>query len=155
MSESSVTTVDEGHQKVARQVTVKASASDVFDLVVNPHRHHELDGSGTVADHEVRGPRELRAGDKFTVAMKQFGVPYKITSTATTVETNRIVEWRHPLGHTWRWEMDEVLPGQTTVTETFDYSSAKVPRILELMKVPQQNARGITETLRKLADRFA
>jgi hypothetical protein len=50
-------------------------------LNVDPHRHPELDGSGTVRDIPIKGPHHLAAGDKFTVGMKQWGVPYKITST--------------------------------------------------------------------------
>jgi hypothetical protein len=39
--------------------------------------------SGTVRDIPIKGPHHLAAGDKFTVGMKQWGVPYKVTSTAT------------------------------------------------------------------------
>ncbi|MCW2555472.1 MAG: Dimethyladenosine transferase, partial [Mycobacterium sp.] len=31
----------------------------------------------------IKGPHQLSVGDKFTVGMKQYGVPYKITSTVT------------------------------------------------------------------------
>ena len=57
MTTAAVETVDTGRRKVARRVVVHASAPDVFALIADPHRHPELDGSGTVRDVPVRGPR--------------------------------------------------------------------------------------------------
>ncbi len=155
MSASSIQTEAAGPRAVSRSVLVSAPAAEIFPLIVNPHRHPEIDGSGTVRDTEVKGPHRLGTGDKFTVGMKQYGVPYKITSKVTAVEENRIVEWRHPLGHRWRWELAEVGPGSTRVTETFDYSTAKAPFVIELLGMQKQNATGIESTLSALADRFA
>jgi YD repeat-containing protein len=89
--------------------------------------------------------------------MRQYGVPYRITSRVTRFEEGRVVEWRHPAGHRWRWEVTPVTPTSTRVTETFDYST--VPsvqgKVLELLGVPGQNATGIEATLRQLAARFS
>jgi uncharacterized protein YndB with AHSA1/START domain len=147
--------VDAGPRRVARQVLVRAPAAEVFALVADPHRHPELDGSGTVRPAPVRGPRILSAGARFTVGMKQYGVPYKITSTVTAFEADHLIEWQHPLGHRWRWELDETKPGTTQITETFDYSTAKAPKLLELFGQPAKNGIGITKTLEGLAARFA
>jgi hypothetical protein len=86
--------------------------------------------------------------------MKQYGVPYKITSTVTAYEEGSVIEWRHPAGHTWRWELHETEPGRTEVTETFDYSTAKAAKVLELLGQPAKNAKGITATLQALAARY-
>lgn len=150
-----VTVVEAGPQQVARRVLVHAPAADVFALVADPHRHPELDGSGTVRDAPVTGPDTLSVGATFTVAMKQHGVPYKIKSTVTAFEPGRLVEWRHPAGHRWRWELAETEPGATQVTETFDYSTAKAPWALKIFGAPRQNADGITKTLQKLQARFS
>jgi uncharacterized protein YndB with AHSA1/START domain len=152
---SPVKTEDAGPRAVSRSVQVSAPAAEIFALIVDPHRHPEIDGSGTVRDTAVRGPHRLSTGDTFTVGMRQYGVPYKITSRATEVDENRVVEWQHPLGHKWRWELAEVGPGATKVTETFDYSTAKVPLVIELLGMHKQNADGIESTLRALAERFA
>ncbi|MGK2868452.1 MAG: SRPBCC family protein [Mycobacterium sp.] len=154
MSTQTLKNEDAGPKTVSRSVQVSAPAATLFALIVDPHRHHEIDGSGTVRDTEVKGPHHLGVGDKFTVGMTQFGLPYKITSTATAVEENRLVEWQHPLGHRWRWELAEVSPNTTKVTETFDYSSAKVPFVIELLGMQKQNASGIESTLTALADRY-
>jgi len=154
---TSVSTVDRGDRVIARRVTVNAPADDLFAQVADPHRHGELDGSGTVKD-TVKGPTTLSRGAKFSVGMKQFGVPYRITSTVTeftdTGDT-KVIEWQHPLGHKWRWEFTSVGPSSTEVTESFVYGTAKIPKMLEVTKQTAQNANGITKTLEKLAARYS
>ena len=154
MTTSTLKTEDAGPRTVSRSVHVAAPVAEIFALIVDPHRHPEIDGSGTVRDVDVKGPDRLSKGDKFTVGMTQFGLPYKITSTATAVEENRVVEWQHPLGHRWRWELAEVSPGTTKVTETFDYSTAKLPLFIELTGFQKKNADGIESTLTSLVDRY-
>ena len=154
MTVSTLKTEDTGPRRVSRSVQVAAPVAEVFALIADPHRHHDLDGSGTVRDVDVKGPHRLKEGDRFTVGMTQYGVPYKITSTATAVEENHVVEWQHPLGHKWRWELAEVSPGTTKVTETFDYSTAKLPFVIELTGYQKKNADGIESTLTALAQRF-
>lgn len=148
--------VEQGPRRVARMVEVAASSDDVFALVSDPHRHGELDGSGTVGG-TVSGPRLLSQGAQFSVAMKQFGVRYRVTSTVTGFEDGRIVEWSSPAGHRWRWELTPLTPTSTRVTETFDYSTvpAVQGRVFELLGFPRRNAAGIEATLRQLASRFA
>jgi Polyketide cyclase / dehydrase and lipid transport len=150
-----VSTVDAGHRKVSRAAEVHAPASELFDMVANPHRHRELDGSGTVTD-TVGGPRRLAQGARFSVQMMQYGVPYRITSRVTDFDDGHVVEWRHPLGHRWRWELTPSSGDSTRETETFDYSQAGPlhARALELLGYPQRNAAGIEATLRKLQARY-
>jgi hypothetical protein len=146
--------VEAGAHQVARRVLVRAPAAEVFALVANPHRHPELDGSGTVRPDPVSGPQILSAGARFTVGMKQYGVPYKITSVVTAFKADQLLEWQHPAGHRWRWELAETEPGITQVTETFDYTTSKSPRMLEILGQPGKNAIGITKTLQALQARF-
>jgi uncharacterized protein YndB with AHSA1/START domain len=146
--------VDSGVRKVTRRVSVHAPPADVFALLADPHRHPDLDGSGTVRNVPVTGPDRLSQGATFSVGMKQYGVPYKITSKVTAFEDGRLIEWQHPLGHRWRWELAETVPGTTQVTETFDYTTAKAPRMLELFGQPRANGGGITKTLEALAARY-
>ena len=154
MTAPEVSTVDAGPRKVSRRVTVPVPADEIFALVADPHRHPELDGSGTVRDSPVSGPTRLALGAKFSVGMKQYGVPYRITSTVTGYQDGTVVEWRHPMGHRWRWELRPTAPGTTEVTETFDYSTSRAPKLMELFGQPQANAKGITKTLQALCGRF-
>lgn len=150
-----VSSIDAGARRVARRAVVRAPAAAIFALVADPHRHHELDGSGTIRDAPVVGPHELSVGAEFSVPMRQHGFRYKIRSRVTAFEPDRLVEWQHPAGHRWRWEFEETSPGTTVVTETFDYSTARAPRLLELFGSPKQNAAGITKTLEGLQRRFS
>ena len=152
-----VTVVDAGPRRVCRSVEVGAPASELFAIVADPRRHPELDGSGTVIDN-VRAPAELTAGSRFSTKMRMFGVPYRITSTFTAVTPNSLIEWRHPVGHHWRWQFEQVDPHRTRVTETFDYhdTGALKDRLkyYDRMGFAKANAKGIEATLLKLRDRF-
>jgi uncharacterized protein YndB with AHSA1/START domain len=151
-----VTVVDAGPRKVSRTVEVQAPAADLFEIVADPRRHAELDGSGTVVG-AVTAPPRLSGGARFTVRMKQYGAPYKITSRVTDFAEGQVVEWQHPLGHRWRWEFTPLPGGATRVTETFDYShvSGLKAKGLELTGQPKQNGAGIEATLAQLQARYA
>ena len=118
-----------GSRRVARRVVVDAAPGQIFALVADPHRHRELDGSGTIRDVAVDGPHELSEGARFSVGMKQFGVPYRITSTVTEFTDGSVIEWQHPLGHRWRWEFAEIGAG-----------SARIHRDLRLLHVQGTSA---------------
>ena len=150
-----INVVDAGPNKVCRAADVHAPAAALFDIVADPRRHSELDGSGTVSGI-ITGPDRLSQGEKFTIKMKQFGVPYKITSKVTEFVDGQVLEWKHPLGHRWRWEFVAQSDDTTRVTETFDYSG--VPSVqakaLVVAGFPKQNAAGIETTLRRLQEKF-
>lgn|GEM_PF-347744 len=150
-----VTVVDAGPRKISRAAEVNAPAGEIFEIVADPRRHGELDGSGTVMD-TVAGPRRLSDGARFSVRMRQYGVPYRITSQVTDFAEGRVVEWRHPLGHRWRWELAPVSDRATVVTETFDYSQVGAAKAsgLRLFGSLKQNAAGIEATLRPLQARY-
>ncbi|BBX98894.1 SRPBCC family protein [Mycobacterium lacus] len=152
-----VTVVDAGPQRVCRSVEVAAPAAELFAMAADPRRHHELDGSGTVGDN-IKAPAELVVGSKFSTKMKMYGLPYRITSTVTALKPNELVEWRHPMGHRWRWEFESLSPTLTRVTETFDYRDAGALKnqlkYYERMGYAKGNAAGIEATLAKLRDRY-
>ena len=153
-----VIVVEAGPQQVSRQVEVAAPAAELYDLVADPRRHHELDGSGTVVAN-IKAPEALVVGSKFSTRMKMLGVPYRLTSTVTALTPHELIEWRHPLGHRWRWKFESLSPTQTRVTETFDYRDAgalkKRLKYYERMGFAKANAAGIESTLAKLRDRYA
>lgn len=153
-----VIVVDRGPRQVSRSVEVAAPAADLYALAADPRRHRELDGSGTVQDN-IKAPAELLVGSKFSTNMKMWGLPYHITSTVTELKPNEVFEWRHPLGHRWRWEFESLSPTLTRVTETFDYRGAGALKnklkYYERTGFRKANASGIEATLTKLRDRYA
>jgi uncharacterized protein YndB with AHSA1/START domain len=153
-----VVKVDAGPNQISRSVEVNAPVAELFALAADPRRHHELDGSGTVGDN-IDAPAKLVAGSRFSTKMRMFGVPYRITSTVTALRPDKLIEWRHPLGHKWRWEFEAVSPNATRVTETFDYRDTgalkDTVRYYELTGFAKRNAKGIEDTLTKLQQKYA
>lgn len=153
-----VNVVDAGPRRVSRSVEVAAPAAELYAMAADPRRHHELDGSGTVRDN-IKAPTKLDVGSKFSTSMKMYGLPYRITSTVTALKPNEVVEWRHPMGHRWRWEFEALSPTLTRVTETFDYHNAGAIKnrlkYYERIGARKGNAAGIEATLAKLRDRYA
>jgi hypothetical protein len=150
-----VNVVDAGPGKISRSVEVNAPAAEIFELVADPRRHGELDGSGTVRN-TVSGPDRLTADAKFSVRMKQYGFPYQVTSQVIDFADGQVVEWRHPLGHSWRWELTPLSEQTTLVTETFDYSRISAAKVsgLKLLGSLKHNATGIEATLQGLQTRY-
>ena len=149
---------DAGPHQVSRSIEVNAPASELFAIVADPRRHHELDGSDTVRDN-VTCPDQVNPGARFTTAMKMFGVPYRLTSTVTAATPDELFEWRHPFGHRWRWEFASLTPTLTRVTETFDYRDTgpikDTLKYYERMGFAKSNASGIEATLTKLGERYS
>jgi hypothetical protein len=134
---------------------VNAPASELFSILSNPHRHHEVDGSGSVQS-DVEGPTELSTGDTFTTHMHLFGLDYTIKNHATAVEENRLVEWQHPGGHLWRWEFEDLGNGTTQVTESWIRGSSPLASFMYLLlRATPRNDDGIRTTLANLQARYA
>ena len=138
-------------RSLSRSAVVPAPPAEVFDLLADPRRHAEIDGSGTVKG-VISGPERLSLGARFGMRM-HFGLPYVIRNEVVELEPDRRIAWRHLGHHVWRYEL-EPAPGGTRVTETFDWSGARTPRALELLAVPARNARSIDATLARLVARF-
>lgn len=139
-------------RSISGSVVVAAEPNEVFDLLADPRRHPEIDGSGTVRG-AVRGPQRLQLGSSFGMRMR-IGLPYLIRNTVVEFEQNRRIAWRHFGKHVWRYELEPVAGG-TRVTETFDWSTAAAPKLIELAGFPKSNSSGITATLERLRARFA
>lgn len=154
MFSSTPVVVDKGPHQISRSIVVNAPASALFEILVHPDRHREIDGSGTVQRAASANARMVEGGS-FTVKMKMFGFPYQITSTVTEIVPERVVEWQHPSGHRWRYELEPLGADSTRVTETWDYRHTRALRFHELLGIPRRNARGIERTLQRMADQFA
>ncbi|MFL6138638.1 MAG: SRPBCC family protein [Frankiaceae bacterium] len=132
---------------VSGTVVIAASAETIFDLLANPRAHLAIDGSGTLRG-VVRGPARLAKGSHFSVRMRA-GVPYVMRNAVVELEEGRRIAWRHIGRHRWRYELRPV-EGGTEVTESFDYSTALSPWLLERLGYPERNAAGIERSLQLL-----
>jgi uncharacterized protein YndB with AHSA1/START domain len=142
-------------RRVSATRVVNTDPQTIFDLLADPSRHREIDGSGSVREVRPGGPARLSLGAKFGMSMK-VGVPYKITNTVVAFDEPRHIAWRHFGKHEWHYRLVPVAGG-TEVTETFDYSMLPRHRskMIELMGYQKRNGSSIEATLDRLAARFA
>jgi uncharacterized protein YndB with AHSA1/START domain len=111
--------IETGDSKIkSARIIINAPVSKVFDLLANPNRHKEIDGSNTI-QNRISGPDRLSLGSKFGMAM-HLGIDYRITNTVVEFEENKLIAWRHLGRWRWRYEICEISPNQCEVTETFD-----------------------------------
>jgi hypothetical protein len=136
-------------QQVSVSRVIHASPEAIFDVLADPARHHEIDGSSMVQGARGESKR-LTKGSKFGMDMKFGPIPYRIDNTVTEFEENRLIAWQHFFHHTWRYELEPV-EGGTQVTESFDWSTARIPKAIELVGYPKAHLKNITTTLERLA----
>ena len=107
---------------------IPAAPEKIFDLLADPARHQEIDGSGTVRNAKA-GSERLALGSKLGMSMKM-GIPYSMSNEVIDFEENRRIAWqtRPPGslmsrfgGRIWRYELEPV-DGGTRVRETWDIS---------------------------------
>ena len=137
--------------RVSRVVPAEPQA--VFDVLADPRRHADFDGSGTVKAARVNAPERLSLGAKFGMDMRM-GLPYRMTNEVVEFEEARQIGWRHFGGHVWRYRL-EPTGGGTLVTEEFDWSTNKAPLMLKLMKAQERNRAAMEATLKRLEQMFS
>ena len=116
---------------------IPAPPEKIFDLLADPRRHPEIDGSGSVR-RATAGPERLSLGSRFGMAMK-LGVPYSMESEVIEYDENRRIAWQTmpPVswgaklggGRIWRYELEPVGSG-TRVRESWDISQEKIKAIV-------------------------
>jgi uncharacterized protein YndB with AHSA1/START domain len=134
---------------------IPAPAEVIFDLLADPSRHREIDGSGTVRD-STEGSQRLELGSKFGMAMK-VGLSYSMVSTVVEFEENRRIAWQpRPAvsfmrwlagGRIWRYEL-EPRDGGTLVRETWDITQEVHRRMVRPMRSKTVDA--MTKTLERI-----
>lgn len=135
---------------------IHAPAEKIFDLLADPARHAEIDGSGTVRT-PVDGSRRLKKGDKFGMSM-HMGIGYKMVNEVVEFEENRRIAWQpRPTigllrtvigGRIWRYELTPQ-DGGTLVRESWDIRQEKVPMMVRPLRSATVDS--MTKTLERLA----
>ena len=115
--------LETGNEKIkSARIVINAPADKIFTILANPHRHKEIDGSATIQEN-ISGPDKLILGSKFGMKM-HLGIDYRIRNTVVEYKENELIAWRHLGRWIWRYELVNIGPLQTQVTETFDASRA-------------------------------
>jgi uncharacterized protein YndB with AHSA1/START domain len=136
---------------------IPAPPEKIFELIANPARHHEFDGSGTVRDAKDV-PASVELGSKFGMSMK-LGLPYSMVSTVIEFEPNRRIAWqtRPPMGfltnllggRIWRYEL-EPSEGGTIVRESWDITQEKVKALVRPAR--KKTVESMAKTLERIEE---
>ncbi len=135
---------------------IHAPAAAIFDLLADPSRHQEIDGSGTVKG-SPEGSQRLTKGSKFGMSMKM-GIGYTMENTVIEFEENRLIAWQpRPTqtvmawfvgGRIWRYEL--VPQGDDTlVRESWDISQERQPWAVRSLR--SKTVDSMTKTLERIA----
>jgi uncharacterized protein YndB with AHSA1/START domain len=138
---------------------IPAPPEAIFELLVDPRRHQDIDGSGTVRDAKGE-PKRLELGSKFGMSMKM-GLPYSMMSTVVEYTPNRLIAWqtrgptpigRYVAGRIWRYELEPV-EGGTRVRESWDIRSESAltkPIVRKAAAATRKNMAATLERIEKL-----
>ena len=117
---------------------IEAPANLIFNILANPHRHMDFDGSdmvrGAVLDRPISD-----VGDIFTMKMHRLGDDYLMINYVVEFEPDRCIFWEPapgdpsraegndpskvgiPAGYRWGYILTPDGDASTVVTEVFDY----------------------------------
>jgi uncharacterized protein YndB with AHSA1/START domain len=144
--------------RVSVERVIPAPPERIFDLLADPARHLDIDGSGTV-QRARSGGRRLRLGDSFGMDMKA-GAKYSTRNEVVALEENRLIAWRtlapFPLtllftGRTWSYELEPV-DGGTLVRETWDISTEAALGRPAVRRMTGMTRRNMERTLQRIED---
>jgi hypothetical protein len=126
---------DEEYQPVAVSRRICAPAHDIFEVLVNPVRHLEVDGSGMLRG-AVSTTMISGVGDVFVMKMyfSQLG-DYEMNNHVVEYEQDRRIGWEpepgrgypregRSWGQQWSYQLTPDGPDATVVTEIYDCSRA-------------------------------
>lgn len=151
-------TADSSRNVATVERLIHAPASVIFDLLADPSRHQEIDGSGTVKGVPAgNGSQRLALGSKFGMSMKM-GVGYTMENTVVEFEDNVRIAWQpRPTqsvmawfigGRIWRYQLS-AQDGGTMVRESWDISQEKQPWAVRSLR--SKTVDSMTKTLERIA----
>lgn len=142
---------DTGNPRIkSARIVIDAPAAKIFDLLTDPKRHMDFDGSKTIQGN-FSGPAKLKLGSKFGMRMK-LGINYRILNTVVEFEENKRIAWRHLGRWQWRYELRSLSPTQTEVTESFDGTTSISQLWLKMRKAYPWTQMAVAKTLVRLKE---
>lgn len=144
--------------KVSASRTIDAAPEDIFDVLNNPERHAQLDGSGMVVSDDT-SDRITRTGQKFTMNMQwdQMGGDYKTDNHVIGYEENKLLAWKtapageEPPGWEWVWGLTPLGRHSTEVSVTYDWSAVTDKELLKKISFPVVSEQDLESSLGNLA----
>ncbi len=147
---------NESIQTAAR--TINASAGDIFDVLSNPDRHAEFDGSGFVRSAE-KSQRIQAIGDVFRMNMEgdHMGGEYQVDNHVVGFQPGHLLAWKtapagtEPPGWQWVYELTAAGSDQTEVSLTYDWSAVTDKDLLKKIPFPLVSSDQMAGSLAQLA----
>jgi len=144
------------------QRTIDASSQDLFEVLSNPERHAELDGSGFVLSDE-KSDRITATGQVFRMNMSgaHMGGDYQTDNTVTGYDKNHLLAWQtapagnEPPGWEWVWELKPEGSDATVVTLTYDWGKVTDHDLIAKIGFPLVPASALEDSLGNLASAVA
>lgn len=138
--------------------TINASATDIFDVLSNPDRHLEFDGSGFLRSAE-KSQRISSLGDVFTMNMEgdHMGGEYQVENHVSGFQPGKLIAWKtapagtEPPGWEWMYELTPEGSDRTEVTLTYDWSAVTDKKILRKITFPLVQQDQLEDSLASLA----
>lgn len=137
--------------------SIDAAAKDIFDVLSNPERHHEIDGAGHIVSDD-RTDRIQKSGDVFRMNMDapHMGGEYQTDNFVTGFDKNKLISWQtapageEPGGWEWVWELASTGEHSADVTLTYDWSKMD-PKLAQELKMPLVPEEALAKSLDNLA----
>ncbi len=143
--------LDTGNSKIkSARITIYAPAERIFEILANPRMHMNIDGTKTIQG-SISGPDRLKLGSKFGMQMR-LGINYRIMNTVVEFEENRRIAWRHLGRWRWRYELRNISPTETEVTETFDGTTSISQTWLKIRKAYPWTQIAVAKSLVRLKE---
>lgn len=119
---------------------IEAPAERIFEILANPSRHIDFDGSGMLRGATLDWP-VTKVGDCFEIKMQRLGDDYLMLNYVVEFEPNRRIFWEPapgdisraegndpskvgiPAGYRWGYLLTPEGNDVTIVTEVFDYNA--------------------------------
>ncbi len=143
-------------QTVSREI--HASAADIFDLLSNPDRHREFDGSGFLRSAE-KPQRITGVGNVFRMNMEgdHMGGEYQMDNHVVGFQSAKLIAWKpapagtEPPGWEWVYELTSEGSDQTEVSLTYDWSAVTDKDVLKQVSFPLVSTDQMEDSLAQLA----
>jgi len=159
VDERMASTQHETDRVVTVERVIPAPSEHIFQLLADPRRHPDFDGSGMLRG-DVRGPDRLRDGAVFSMGMVQAGQSYRTTNHVVEFVENQVITWetvglwrgRKVIGgQRWRYALEPNGPDSTVLRHSYVWGTARLALItVALPRFPTKMRRTMPQTLERI-----
>jgi uncharacterized protein YndB with AHSA1/START domain len=129
--------------RITVERTINAPSANIFEVLSNPERHVQIDGSGFVKSDE-KSDRIQGTGDVFTMNMEgdHMGGEYQTENHVVGYDENKLLAWKtapagtEPPGWQWVWELAPEGSDSTLVRLTYDWDAVTDQDLLKKVGFP-------------------